>query len=175
MAGASPVARAFRAARQAATSADGLASASESGAVIEPAGVAGTSTLVGFVHGLSGCGSSAFGAAARPGAAAIITAAVVIADINAVLCVLRARRNGVRSARECMSFPPQEVRTGDPSGHQWHTIRRDVPPNARDMRSGISPAASARQTGPNHPDHPAVRAELMVLLPLIGDTLTETL
>jgi hypothetical protein len=99
-------ARVFCAARQAATSADGLASASESGALTDPAGVAGASTLVGFVQGLSGSGSSGFGAAARPGAAAITTAAVVIAATRAVLCVLRARRDGVLAARKCISFPP---------------------------------------------------------------------
>ncbi|GAA4153178.1 hypothetical protein GCM10022285_66600 [Streptomyces tunisiensis] len=118
----------------------------------EPAGVAAASTFVGFVHGLSGSGS--FGVAARPGAAAITTAAAVIAETRAVLCVLRARHMGVRAARECIGFPPQEVRTGDPSGHQRHTNchkqhrnRRVVPLNARDMRAGISPTASAWQTG----------------------------
>ncbi|GAA4586659.1 hypothetical protein GCM10023177_14650 [Streptomyces violaceoruber] len=153
LAGCSPVARAFCAVRQAATSVDGLASASDSGALIEPAGVAGASTLVGFVHGLSGSGSFGFGVAARPGAAAITTAAVVIAETQAVLCVLRARHMGVRAARECISFPPQEVRPGNPSGHQRHTNChkkhtnwRGVPPMYRYMRAGTSPTASPRQT-----------------------------
>ncbi|GAA5207676.1 hypothetical protein GCM10023323_24160 [Streptomyces thinghirensis] len=148
------MARAFCAARHAATSADGLASASDSGALIEPAGVAGASTFVGFVQGLSGSGSAGFGPAARPGAAAITTAAAVIAETRAVLCVLRARHMGVRAARECISFPPQEVRPGNPSGHQWHTSchkkhtnRPGVPLNGISMRAGISPTTSGEQMG----------------------------
>ncbi|GAA2943053.1 hypothetical protein GCM10010478_50770 [Streptomyces erythrogriseus] len=118
--------------------------------MVFPAGVVGTSTFVGFVHGLSGSGS--FGVADRPGAAAITTAAVVIAETRAVLCVLRARHMGVRAARECISFPPQEVRPGDPSGHQRHTSchkqhtnRRGVPSNVICMRAGMRPTASLVQ------------------------------
>lgn len=100
-----PPVRACCAARQAATSADGLASACDSGALTEPAGAAAASTLVGLVQGLSGSGNSGFGAAASPGAAESTTAAVVIADRRAVLCVLRARQSDVLAARECISFP----------------------------------------------------------------------
>ncbi|MFB9351183.1 hypothetical protein ACFFUA_27735 [Streptomyces heliomycini] len=118
LAGCSPVVRACWAARQAATSAEGFASACDAGALVFPAGVAGASTFVGFVHGLYGSGNRGFGVAARPGAAAITTAAVAIAETRAVLCVLRARRNGALVARECISFPPQEVGSGNPTGHQ---------------------------------------------------------
>ncbi|MER7776721.1 hypothetical protein ABTZ21_17240 [Streptomyces sp. NPDC096191] len=90
-------------------------SACEAGALAFPVGVAGASTFVGFVHGLSGSGSCGFGGAARPGAAAIITAAVVIAATRAVLCVLRARRNGVRVARECINFPHRKTDTATPT------------------------------------------------------------
>ncbi|GAA2286756.1 hypothetical protein GCM10010234_27870 [Streptomyces hawaiiensis] len=61
--------------------------------------------MVGLVQGLSGSGNSGFGAAASPGAAESTTAAVVIADRRAVLCVLRARHRDVLCARECISFP----------------------------------------------------------------------
>lgn len=65
LAGCSPVVRVFWAARQAATSAGGLASACDAGALVVPAGVAGAAAFVGFVHGLSGSGNCGFGVAAR--------------------------------------------------------------------------------------------------------------
>ncbi|PWI20215.1 hypothetical protein DI272_43210 [Streptomyces sp. Act143] len=77
--------RAFCAARQAATSADGGASAFDAGGFVTPVGVGGASTFVGFVQGLAGSGNSGFGVAAGLGAAATTTAAVVTAETKTVL------------------------------------------------------------------------------------------
>ncbi|BFO18471.1 hypothetical protein SHKM778_48590 [Streptomyces sp. KM77-8] len=117
--------------------------------MIDPAGVAGASTFVGFVQGLSGSGSRGVGVAAGPGAAAITTATVVIAETSAVLCVFRARHMGVRAARECISFPHRK--SDGQSEQVTQVVTDDAQAVTRDTRTGAASPEHRLHAGRNQP------------------------